>query len=281
MTEPQPAQHDRDALSALLRELRGRAGLSGAAAAKVAGFSQSKLSKLETGMLLLSAADAEALCRVYEATAKQRRELLALVERLATEYDSARVILQRGAYRKQQEIGRVEAESTLYRGFQPAYVIGLVQTPAYMRRLFGPALEAAEARRAVDARLERQRILEDQRREFRLVMTEGALRWRAGSAQLMAEQVDHLISLSQLPNVRLGIIPWSVEAHVFPGHAFHIYDQQLVIVGTLTATATVRDPRDVAEYSRFFTELEQLAVYDDLVRGELERIGDAYRTDAE
>jgi transcriptional regulator with XRE-family HTH domain len=281
MTEPQPAQHDREALSALLRRLRGLAGLSGAAAARGAGFSQSKLSKLETGMLLLSAADAEALCHVYQASAEQRDELLALVARLATEYDSARVILQRGAYRKQQEIGRVEAESTLLREFQPAYVIGLAQTPAYMRRLFEPQLGAAEAQRAVAARLERQHVIDDPAREFRLVMTEGALRWRVGPAQVMAEQIDHLVDMSRLPNVRLGIIPWTVEANVFPGHAFHIYDQRLVIVGILTATATIRDPRDVAEYGNLFTELEQLAVYDDPARGELARIGDAYRASVE
>ena len=76
--------------------------------------------------------------------------------------------------------------------------------------------------------------------------------------------------------MRIGIIPWTVEAHVFPGHAFHIYDQRLVIVGTLTATASVRDPRDVAEYGKLFAELARLAGYD-AARGELERIADAYR----
>lgn len=50
----------------------------------------------------------------------------------------------------------------------------------------------------------------------------------------------------------------------------------LVIVGTLTATASVRDPPDVAEYGKLFAELARLAGYD-AARGELERIADAYR----
>lgn len=58
------------------------------------------------------------------------------------------------------------------------------------------ASDLLEAERVAVARLERQRILEDPSREFRLVMTEGALRWRAGSARMMAEQIDHLASLA-------------------------------------------------------------------------------------
>jgi hypothetical protein len=60
----------------------------------------------------------------------------------------------------------------------------------------------------VAARLGRQQIL-DTDRQFHFVLTEGALRWHVGSPQIMAAQAEHLGELVKLPNVRLGIIPWT------------------------------------------------------------------------
>ncbi len=260
MNDTDQTQRERERLSALLRQLRDEAGLTGRLAAQRAGFSQSKLSKVENGMLLPSEADVRALCRAYRAGAERRREASDLVTRLRDEVDSTRVILQRGAYRKQQEIGRIEAETTLFRDFQPTFILGLVQTPAYVRRVFA-GLAAADGERAVAARLQRQTVLRTTEKQFDMIMTEGALRWRAGSADLMIEQLDHVAAVAALPNVRLGIIPWTKVTGVFPGHAFHMYDDRLVIVGTLSATASVRDPRDIALYDAMFEKLREAASF--------------------
>jgi transcriptional regulator with XRE-family HTH domain len=260
MNSPEQAHQERDRLSALLRQWRVRAGLTSSAAAGHAGFSQSKLSKIENGLLLPSEADVRALCRTYRVTATKRAEAVRLLGRLKNEIDSARVILQRGAYRKQQQIGRVEAETTHFRDFHPAYVIGLLQTPAYMRRIFA-SLPAADAAQALRARTARQQVLLDDTKQFNLVMTEGALRWRAGPPEMMIAQIDRIAEVATLPNVRVGVISWTTEVDTFPGHAFHMYDDRLVIVGTVSATATIQDPRDIALYTKLFAELAALASY--------------------
>jgi transcriptional regulator with XRE-family HTH domain len=275
MSTPEQAQQERDKLSALLRRMRTDAGLTSSAAAIRAGFSQSKLSKIETGALLPPEADVRALCRAYGASTSQRSEVLDLARRLRNEIDSARVILQRGAYRKQREIGLIEADTKLFRDFQPTYVLGLLQTPAYMRRVFA-GLPADDAGQAVDARLLRQRILHDSTRQFDLIMTEGALRWRVGPPELMIEQLDRIAESSTLPNVQVGVIPWTAEADVFPGHAFHMYDDRLVIVGTTSATAAIRDRRDIALYGDLFRKLKALAAYGDEARVELRRVRTSY-----
>src|SRR5216683_567279 len=138
------AQYDRDQLSARLRGLRQAAGLSSAAAARGAGFSQSKLSKIETGALLPSYADAGALCRAYQASERERGDVLGLLHGLHEEVESARVILSRGAYRLQRQVARIEARTAVYRDLQVACVSGLLQTREYMARMAGPALEAAD-----------------------------------------------------------------------------------------------------------------------------------------
>jgi transcriptional regulator with XRE-family HTH domain len=274
---PDRSQYDRDELSRLLRAIRERAGLSGRETARLAGFSQSKLSKIETGMLLPSFGDAAALCRAVGASARQRDEVLDLLKALHGETESARVILRRGAYRKQRQIALIEAETTLQRSFDLGMVIGLLQTPDYIRRVFSRRLARSEQDKAVAARLERQQVLRHRSKSFVLVMTEGALRWRAGSPEMMTAQMNHIAEVSTLANVRVGIIPWTTEAHVFPGHEFHVYDERLVIIGVETATATIQDPRDVATYLDLFSRLERLADFDDAGRAVLARIAEDYR----
>jgi transcriptional regulator with XRE-family HTH domain len=272
----QPAA-GREELSQLLRQLREDAGLSGRGAAAAAGFGQPKLSKIENGLLLPSREDADALCAAYGATTAQREQVLDLVTELRTELDSARVILRRGAYRLQQRISRIEAETTLHRAFDLGAVIGLLQTPDYMRQVFSRRLSEPEQDAAVAARLERQQILADETRSFSFVMTEGALRWQAGSAGLMAAQLDHLAQESGRPNVRIGVIPWTRPVRVFPGHEFHIYDHRLVLVGIETALATITDPADIATYAELFAELERLADFGDAARQTMARIAADYR----
>lgn len=273
------AQYERDRLSARLRELRYAAGLSSRAAARAAGFSQSKLSKIETGALLPSFADGEALCRAYHVSAKDRDEVLDLLHALHEEVESARVILRRGAYRLQRRVAKIEAQTIHYRDLQVARVSGLLQTPEYMMRLAGAALGRADREKFVDARVGRQRVLRDRGKQFTFVMTEGALRWRAGPAAMMAAQMDHIAGVSHLPSVRVGVVPWTTEAPpgVFPGHEVHIYDDRMVIVGIETATANIQDPRDIAVYLDLFQAVEAIAVFGGEARRVLARIAADYR----
>lgn len=272
-----PDAYRRDELSRLLRELRRKSGMNGRDTAMLVGFSQSKLSKIENGMLLPAFADVDALLGTLGADAEQRDQVLDVLRLLREETDSARVILQRGAFRQQQKIARLEADTTVQRGFDLGAVIGLLQTPDYMRRIFGRRMTAADREKAVTARLERRHVLDDAGRTFRFVMTEGALRWRAGPASMMAAQLDHVADVSRWPNVRVGVIPWTTEAHVFPGHDFHIYDERAVITATETATALIEDPRDIAVYLDLFAELERLADVGDAGCRHLVRIADEYR----
>jgi hypothetical protein len=138
---------------------------------------------------------------------------------------------------------------------------------------------AADQHRAVAARRERQRILDDDAKSFAFVMTEGALRWRTAGVD-MAAQVEHIAEISRRPNVRVGVVPWTatVPTGLFPGHEVHIYDDRLVIVGIGSATASIQDPRDIAVYVDLFERLVAIAAWDDEARAHLERIATEHRT---
>ncbi|MGQ0776527.1 MAG: helix-turn-helix domain-containing protein [Pseudonocardiales bacterium] len=266
-----------DELSALLRRLRQDARLTGIEAARAAGLSQPKISRLETGKQVPTAAEVQALCRVYGASAAIRQQLLDVAHDMREEQVSARVMLQRGAYRMQERIGRIEAASRLLRTFHPAVVIGLVQTPGYVRALIGNSLPDDELERIVTARGERQRLL-DTDREFVLIMTEGALRWHVGSPAVMIAQLQHLAEITRRSNVRVGVIPWTKPVRAGALHGFHLYDRRAAIVGTETATAIITDTRDIADYETCFATYEALAVFDADARQVLDRLSDEYRT---
>lgn len=265
-----------DELSATLRRLRQDARMSGTEAARAAGLSQPKISRLETGKQVPTAAEVDALCRAYDAPARTRQQLFTIARDLREEQVSARVLLQRGAYRMQERIGRIEAVSQLLRTFHPAVVIGLVQTPGYIRGLLGDSLPDDETEQMVAARADRQRLL-DTDREFVLVMTEGALRWHVGSPAVMIAQLQHLAEVTRRGNVRLGVIPWTRPVRVGALHGFNLYDRRAAIVGTETATAIITDARDIADYETCFATYQALAVYDADARQVFDRLCDEYR----
>lgn len=278
-TAPGRGPGDRARLAHTLRDARTNAGLSGIEAGRRAGMSQSKISKIERQFLLPSIEDVQTLCRVYEMPADERDDLAALVAGLREE-SRTRVILARGVAEMQRRIGQLEGSSSLIRTYQPTMVIGLLQTPAYMRCVFGTTdsfeLSEQEVDDAVLAREARQRVLADPAKQFVLIMSEGALRWHAGSAQVMAEQVDAIQEIN-LPNVRVGIIPWTAPVNLFPKHGFHLYDNDAVIVGTETATATITGAADIATYVELFEMLEKIAVFGDEAREHFARISEEYR----
>lgn len=277
-----PTAHERLRFARTIRELRERAGLGGVEAGSRAGMSQSKISKIETAQLLPSTEDVRALCSAYGASRDERDDLVRQVSALRDESRRSRIVLAAGAPQVQRRIARMEASATSIRSFQPTLVIGLLQTAAYMSCVFGAELDGRselsrnDQEMATKARAQRQSVLDDQSKEFALVMTEGALRWQAKDPTVMADQIDAISEATRRPNVRIGIIPWTTPVDVFPRHGFHLYDS-VAVVGLETGSATITAPDDVELYERILARLEELASFDDPARRELARIAHDYR----
>lgn len=263
-------------LAATLRRLRHEAGLSGIEAARRSGLSQPTVSRLETGRRVPTAEEVTALCKVYRAPADVRGALRTTARELQAGTTSARIVLQRPR-QLQERIGRIEQSAALLRSFQPAMLIGLVQTADYARAVMsGGNLNGEMLEQITQARMSRQVILDTDRR-FILLHTEGALRWHVGSPAVMAAQLDHLAELTGRPNVQLGIIPWDRPLTMHARHAFHLYDTRTVIVGTESGTAFITDPIEVGAYDHRFAKLERAAVFGDEARTVFARVADEYR----
>ncbi|MGH3694661.1 MAG: helix-turn-helix domain-containing protein [Pseudonocardiaceae bacterium] len=270
----------RDELSRTLRELRQAAQLSTRETATLTGFSAAKISRVERGINIPTEMDVATLASAYRAPAQTRSHLTSIARDIQPEHRPvvmARAQGQPSAFQKR--LNRIEATTEHLTTFTPTVVPGLLQTEVYMRALVAyRELPPAEVDKFVTARLARQQRLANTAHRFTQITTEGALGWRAGTPEDMAEQINHIAVTTRLPNVRVGIVPWGTRAHVFPLHGWDLHDQRAVIYGTADATAILTEPRDVARYVQLTEAVEQIALWDDEASAVLERIADEYRT---
>ncbi|MFI6587078.1 helix-turn-helix domain-containing protein [Embleya sp. NPDC050493] len=260
-------------LGAALRAVRQASGKEAKAVARSALMSPSKLSKIETAKLAPSVTDVERILSAIGVSPDARHEYMKAAREAATETTAWRHLKRTGAHKGQQALQALDAQMSMIRLFQPALVPGLLQTPEYIRAI----LERHELgddvlARTISGRLERQSILYNPAKSLRFVITEPVLRWRIISAQMMAGQIDRIVSVSRLPNVDIRIVPMNVDQNDIANHSFVIRDNRMVTLETVHAKIVVTDPRDVDLYVRKFDGFAENALSDDRMRSALEGI---------
>lgn len=242
-------------------------------------MSQSKVSRIETGHLLPSVVDVDRMLQALGVDHATRSELLTLARVANAQYQSVRASVRRGLHHRQRELAALEAQATRMRHFLPALITGLLQVPEYMHAAMNTPVQAAagDTSAAVALKLQRQAVLHDESKNFEFLLTESALRWQLCQPSIMAVQADRLISLSRLPNVRVGVL--RLDARVGDGayHTFVIYDDRLVTIELFTGQLVLRDPRDIVHYQDLFNFFSEHALWEQDVRTFLTGIAEDFR----
>ena len=274
VNQPDDARPTLSGLAGRLRALRlaTRPRVSQDAAARAAGTSQNKISRAEAGEHLLTVPELRKLARAYGADPTELRVLVEWTKALEPTVVDSRLVLQRGTASFQHRVFRAEQAAAHVRSFQPAIVVGALQTEEYVRVMFGDDADR------IAARLRRNRqLLDDDTRRWTIVQTEGALSWCLGGPDVMAEQIDAMIAASRLPHIDLRIITHQQAASFFALHGFHLYDRQSVHIGTLTASALITDRADVERYWTQFERPAGIALIGDDARAALAETATRYR----
>ncbi|MFE4975181.1 helix-turn-helix domain-containing protein [Kitasatospora sp. NPDC056651] len=257
-------QQARIALGLRLRELRAEGGFTGRQLADRLGWTQSKVSKLETGRQTAThddlkawadgvgqpqaAAELSARLRAFESgTRSWRRQLAAghkpVQDTLTAEHDRTRVM----------------------RAWEGAMIVGILQTPDYARHIFSAYVDLHQSPRdiedAVRARIQRQESLYRPGKKYHVVMGESALRALVCPPAVMAAQLDRLSGAIGLDTVSLGIVPFEASLKLPPANGFWIHDDRLVIVEDWHAELWLDQPDNVALYQRVWDTLADTAVY--------------------
>lgn len=217
MTAGEHGRTPRQVFGGMVRFYREQAGLSRPEVARQISKSVSLLQAIELGNRTATLDVTEDLERVLRAGGA----LLQLREEMgeALGYEAFAVWFQDWVHR--------EAEAVRLRNFEPLVVPGFLQTEAYARAIiatrFGITVDEIEDEVAL--RLKRQEILtRDKPPALWVILDEWLLRRPVGGADVMREQINHLIKTAREPHISIEIIPASTGAHMSLGGAFIIAD---------------------------------------------------------
>lgn len=259
-----PVQQVREALGARLREMRKDARLTGRALASALGWHFTKVSKLENGDRSPSENDIRAWCSACGAD-DQIPDLIATVRHVASVHHEYRRQMQAGMRHMTESSVPLYEATSLFRIYDSLVMPGLFTTAEYAAALFRfwqafmGLKDDIDA--AVEARMERQRVLYTGDRQFRVVIEEQVLRTRVGDAEVMAGQLDRLMAVMSLPRVSIGIIPATGVRHSLTQGSFWMFDNSRVRVETVSESLNITQPRDIALYARIHELLQRSAVY--------------------
>ncbi|MET9908018.1 helix-turn-helix transcriptional regulator [Streptomyces sp. NPDC006476] len=199
-----------------LQERRQDAGVSLDDAARALRVTSLTIRRLEKAEVALKPLYVEKLLETYGADRQEIDEFVEYAERanepgwwhtyrdVLPTWFSAYVSLETGA-------------KTL-RTYEPHYVTGLLQTRRYAREVLSggfPNERDEELDRRVDLRLRRQSLLErPDAPTLWVVMEEAVLHRVVGGPEVMREQIDRLLEVSELEHVSVDVVPFTAGAHV-------------------------------------------------------------------
>ncbi|MFI7023318.1 helix-turn-helix domain-containing protein [Micromonospora sp. NPDC049900] len=106
----------------------------------------------------------------------------------------------------------IEREARSLRSYQPLLLPGLLQTERYARALFisSGRHTSEETEHLVTARMARKSVIAgDGPPWLTVVIDERVLRCSVGGPDVMREQLEYLIKMSELPHVRIHVVPLS------------------------------------------------------------------------
>jgi transcriptional regulator with XRE-family HTH domain len=255
MPKPKPKPQARG----LAEGLRGARKTSRLAMTEVAdklAWSQSTISRIETAMRTASAEEVSALLAVYQITGAERDVLI----EMARDVDRSAWLETRYADVPSQAktLAHYELDATEIVEACPILIPGLLQTPAYLRSV-------ENSGGMVDLRLERQKALAGKKPpQLTAFIDEAALHRRIGGAQVMEDQLRHLVAVAAKPSVEVRVIPFEAGGHPGVNGAYVLLDfadaRPVVHLEHLRSGLFLHQASDVDPYVRATVTLDAVAL---------------------
>jgi transcriptional regulator with XRE-family HTH domain len=258
-------------LATALRQLREDRGLNCTEVGKAVGWSESKVSRIETGRVKIAQPDLEILLDLYEVTGGISAGLLTL----------ARQATHRGWWRSYSDalpawfenyVGLENGAKSLFT-YQNQLVHGLMQTEEYAEaviRAARPQASADEVERQLGARATRQALLTVANPlQVWAVLDEAVLRRPVGGPATMRGQLERLLEIAAFRNVTLQVLPFDAGAHASMGTSFELLqfpeqgDMAIVYIEDLTSSQYLEMATDLDRYTLVFDYLRASALSPD------------------
>lgn len=249
-----------------LRALRDGAGVTADELAAELGWHRSKVWRIETGQSPVVRSDVLSLSQVLKASNEMREVLLALSAESRN----------KGWWHSRGDVipdwfemyVNLEQATERIRHYVADTLPGLLQTPDYARAVYQAASadpDAAEIDRRVGLRMDRQALLtreEPAAPQLDVVINESLLRSAFGGAEVMRRQLTHLVRWTDLPNVRIRVLPFAAGAHAATDGTFVLLsfpkafgEPDLVYLETATGALYLEKPKELARYEFIMRDL--------------------------
>lgn len=251
-----------------LRELTATRGLSPSEIAKHVGHDSTWVSKVLKGETTPSVSDVRVmLAKLFDIDPDGPKGTAIL--------EVTRLAKQRGGWWQDYRafmpewfskyVG-LESEASYLRTFECQVIPGLMQTEDYIRATLRsdpmPA-PAEQIDKQVELRLMRQELLAiDAPPQIRVVLDEAVLRRQVGGTKVMRGQIEHLLDLTERPNVQIQVLTLNTGAHSGFGGPFvllefpppeqpypDVADSRIVYIDTLTGAHWFEQPHELAAYT--------------------------------
>jgi transcriptional regulator with XRE-family HTH domain len=251
-------------LARALRQLREQAGLTIEEVAEKLEISASTVSRMETAQVGVRPRDLRFLLDTYKITEAERDQLL----QIARERRQQRW-WQEYADLPNIHVAGLEADASTIWQYSTQLVPGLLQTEAYARAVLEAIrLDAkpGEIERRLELRIHRQAVLtSEDAPEYWVVLDEAVVRRQVGGPAVMAEQLQHLVEATKLPNVTLQVLPFTSGEH--PGmdgeftilHYRESADPDVVYIENTGSDLYLEGPEVTRRYNKIFDHLRAAA----------------------
>lgn len=197
-------------LGAQLRAIRKLRRLSMQDVAGRLGWSESKVSRLETGQRPLSSEEVASLLAILDVTGGSRDRLMAMAR---TPDEPAWLETVRSALPDESiTLSTYEAEATKLTDWSPLLIPGLLQTMEYGRAfMLADRLAETDIGTRLMARQHRQQLLD--RVEYTAFIDETVLHRRIGDERVRRGQLRHLLDMAERDNVTIRLVSVNSDAH--------------------------------------------------------------------
>lgn len=186
----------------------------------------------------------------------------------------------------------LEAEARLIRSYEPHFVPGLLQTERYAREVMAAGTightRPEDVERYVELRLDRQKLLtKSDAPHLWIVMDETVLRRPVAGPEVMAEQLDRLLSAAQTPGLTLQIAEFHKGPHPGTYGPFALFRfaqaelQDMVYCEFLTGAIYLDGRPEVATHLEVLDHMSAQAASTDRTKELLREVRDAYQAEAD
>jgi transcriptional regulator with XRE-family HTH domain len=230
------------------------------------GWSESKLSRIETARTGISDADLERLLQTLSASQEEQARLRDLAQR-------GRDRVWWAPYRSSvndpyDEFVAFEAEAVLVCEWEAQLVPGLLQTDEYAHAVIAAGADVRDQetlQRRTALRMARQSVLtREPPLRLCVVLDEAVLRREVGGREVLRRQLQRLYDASRRPGVEIHVLPFTAGSHAALTEAFVVFefDDRPAVVHSedLTGGQLRTKPSEVRVYREAFADLRERAL---------------------